>query len=737
MAITSKLPVELTSFVGREAQLSDLRRLMRRNRLITLTGPGGVGKSRLALRLASGMRDRYSGGLWLVELTAISDARLVEPAVAIACAVREVATRPVIDSLLEHFSERGRSLLVLDGAEHLVDAAGALAGRLLRGASGLSILVTSREPLGLNGELIWRTPTLGLQGGGATRQSEAVRLFVDRAQAAKPGFAPPTTAQSDVGELCIRLDGLPLAIELAASLVTAMTVQEIRSALSDRHRLQKTLEQTIDWSYELLTSSERDVFARLSVLTGGFDLAAAKSIGSVDGEDVLPLLVRLVNKSLVVAEDRASPTTRYRMLDTIREYAASKLGTARADETRRRHAAHFLAFAQEGAAQMLRGDQSLWLARIEEEMPNLRAALEWFERASPDSMMALSGHLSRYWYVRSRLTEGLEWLDRALATKAADPAARLPALQTRARLRRHHGDLDGATSDVKELIATARRLRMDKHTMGGLVTLGNISASLSRWSEARRYYTSALAIQRDLNEPSLVAGGLNNLALVQSEQGQNRAALQRITEALEIVEQTSDRILKANILESAARIERRSGETEAARRHYHESLELAIEFEDVLTIADVLDGLGLMALAGGDAARALVMIAASTKQRATMKLDPPHSGRVEVEDGIATARARLRAQAAAAAWQRGEEMTLASAVEFARGAGSPPPPASTELTGREMEVARLIAEGLTNSDIAGRLKISERTADAHVEHIRNKLGLRHRTQIAIWAHAKV
>ena len=735
MAITSNLPVELTSFVGREAQLSDLRRLLRRSRLITLTGPGGVGKSRLALRLASGVRDRYPGGLWLVELTSITDPGLIERTVAAASGVRESAAIPVIESLLEHLNAGANTLLLLDGAEHMVAAVGKFAGRVLRGAPRLTILVTSREPLGVNGELIWRTPSLSLPAASTQRESEAVRLFIDRAQAARPAFAPPASA-SEIGELCIRLDGLPLAIELAASLVTAMTVQEIRAALSERHRLRETLEQTIDWSHELLSPDERELFARLSVLTGGFDLAAAKSIGSLDGEDVLPVLVHLVDKSLVVAEDRASDTTRYRMLDTIRDYAAAKLGLAAGDGARRRHAEHFFAFAQEGAAQMRSGEQGVWLARIEEEMPNLRAALEWFERESPDSMMAMAGHLSRYWYVRARLSEGLEWLDRSLATRGVDPAARLPALQTRARLRRHHGDLAGAESDVKELVATSRRLGLDKHTMGGLVTLGTINASLSRWSEARRYFTSALAIQRELKDPGLIAGGLNNLALIQSEQGQNRAALQRIREALEMVEQTSDRILRATILETAARIERRSGETDAARRHYHEALELAVEFEDVLTIADVLDGLGLMALADGDHTRALVMIAASTKQRATMQLDPPHSGRVEVDDAVATARARLRPQAAAAAWQRGEAMTLASAVEFARGSSNGHA-AVSELTDREMEVARLIAEGLTNSDIAGRLRISERTADAHVEHIRNKLGLRHRTQIAVWAHAKV
>ena len=746
MAITSNLPVELTSFVGREAQLSDLRRLLRRSRLITLTGPGGVGKSRLALRLASGVRDRYPGGRWLVELTAITDPRLIERTVAAACGVRESAAVPVIESLLEHLNASANTLLLLDGAEHVVAAVGKFAGRVLRGAPGLTVLVTSREPLGINGEVIWRTPSLGLpatrdphptlsQRERGRRESEAVRLFIDRARAARPGFAPPASA-SEVGELCVRLDGLPLAIELAASLVTAMTVQEIRVALSEKLRLRETLEQTIDWSHELLSPDERELFARLSVLTGGFDLAAAKSIGSLDGEDVLPVLVHLVNKSLVVAEDRMSETTRYRMLDTIRDYAAAKLGPAGGDGARRRHAEHFFAFAQEGAAQMRSGEQGVWLARIEEEMPNLRAALEWFERESPDTMMAMAGHLSRYWYVRARLSEGLEWLDRSLATRGVDPAARLPALQTRARLRRHRGDLAGAESDVKELVATSRRLGLDKHTMGGLVTLGTINASLSRWSEARRYFTSALAIQRELKDPGLIAGGLNNLALIQSEQGQNRAALQRIGEALEMAEQTSDRILKATILETAARIERRSGETEAARRHYHEALDLAVEFEDVLTSADVLDGLGLMALADGDPTRALVMIAASTKQRATMQLDPPHSGRVEVDDGVATARARLRPQAAAAAWQRGEAMTLASAVEFVRGQSNGHAPVS-ELTDREMEVARLIAEGLTNSDIAGLLKISERTADAHVEHIRNKLGLRHRTQIAVWAHAKV
>jgi predicted ATPase len=341
----NNLPAELSSFIGRERQLAELRRLLRRSRLITLTGPGGAGKTRLALRLAAEVIDRHVEGVWLVDLAALNDARLLEQTVASACGVKEERRRPMLDVLIEWFGSH-RMMLILDGCEHLIDSCAALGSNLLRSCPKLTLLVTSREPLGVPGELIWRTPSLSLPktDGGAhpelALESEAVRLFVERAQLSRPGFELDKSVTADsVAQICIRLEGMPLAIELAASLARVMTTQEILERLHDRFRLltggsrsalprHQTLRQAVDWSYGLLSPTEKTVLAELSIFAGGFDIEAAEAIAQnepLNPGGILPVLSRLIDKSLVIAEAAGAHTTRYRMLDTIREYALEKL----------------------------------------------------------------------------------------------------------------------------------------------------------------------------------------------------------------------------------------------------------------------------------------------------------------------------------------------------------------------------------------------------------------------------
>ena len=362
MATANNLPAEVSSFVGREQQLAELRRLLHRSRLVTLTGPGGAGKTRLALRLAADVSNRYRDGVWLVELAALSDARLLELTIASACGVREQRRRPILDVLLKAIAA-SRMLLVLDSCEHLVEPCAALVARLLQSSPRLTMLVTSREPLGLPGEVIWRTPSLTIPPASFSArpelllQSEAVRLFVDRARLSRPATELDAATSAPVAQICSRLEGIPLAIELAAGLARVLTFDDILARLSDRFRLltggsrtalprHQTLRAAVDWSYGLLSDAEKELLISLSVFAGGFDLAAAEDVAFAGSAraDVLPLLRRLVDKSLVVAEPGAARQTRYRMLDTIREYSFEKLLEQGEGELRRRHALHFLTF---------------------------------------------------------------------------------------------------------------------------------------------------------------------------------------------------------------------------------------------------------------------------------------------------------------------------------------------------------------------------------------------------------
>jgi non-specific serine/threonine protein kinase len=749
----NNLPAQLSSFVGRERQLAELRRLLRKSRLITLTGPGGAGKTRLALQLAETVLDRYPDGVWLVGLAALDDARLLHQTVASVCAVREERRRPINEVLTERLASQ-RTLLVLDGCEYLVEPCAAMVDRLLRSCPKLAILVTSREPLGVTGEVIWRIPSLTVPGPeGVDRidlllKSEAVLLFVDRARLAQPAFHLDRNISGELAEVCTRLEGLPLAIELAASLVDAMTVHEIRGRLHDRFRLltgggsravprHQTLRLAVDWSYALLSPDEKVLFAQLALFAGGFDAEAAEAVGRLDPEqsaDVLSVLLRLVDKSLVIAEGRGSSRMRYRLLDTIREYAAEKLGPEESFAARQRHAMYFLEFCEQSAAKLRLPEQTYWLGRIAEDEANIRGALTWFQAEAPEKLALLARYMSRFWYIRSKFMEGLEWLDASVQAHTS-VEARFAVLLNRAILRRHHGDYPGAIQDTEECANLARQEGWARHLMVALNNLGAMTGATGQFSEARRYTAEGRQLGEQLGDDNSIAGCLNNLALVESATGNHQAAKDLIDRALVAADKMGDPAARGVFLETAGRIERRSGTLEAARQRFLDALGISTQYEDVLTTADILDGFALLAASQGDPSRTLVLLAASVHQRAMRNSERSPVDEAEIQGGLQQAKTALSKRTADAAWQRGSAMGLNEAIAYATGAiAEPAPKGAPALTPREMQVASLIADGLTNFEISSRLKMAGRTADAHVEHIRNKLGLRTRAQIAVWAH---
>jgi predicted ATPase/class 3 adenylate cyclase len=427
-AISQRLPAQLTSFVGRNAELSQVRELLSENRLLTLTGAGGAGKTRLAIEVAGQLLSEFDDGVWYVDLAPITNPDLVPSTVARTLWLPDQPGRSTVDTLIRFIADR-QLLIVLDNCEHLLDASAALVNALLGAAAGLMLLTTSREPIGVAGEVSWRVPSL-------TLRDEAIELFTDRARRARPDFTVSDDNAEAVAEICTRLDGLPLAIELAAARVRALSPSEILDSLHDRFRLltggartavrrQQTLRASVDWSHTLLTQPEQVLFRRLAAFLGGFDLNGAQSVcggGEVERYQVLDQLALLVDKSLVVT-DESKGATRYRLLETVRQYALEKLGeSGEADTVRSRHRDYYTALAALlDAPAGIDYEQRIEQADI--EIDNLRAAFGWSrENSDIEPALALASSLQPLWLARGRLREGLAWFDTVLAVDDPRPA---------------------------------------------------------------------------------------------------------------------------------------------------------------------------------------------------------------------------------------------------------------------------------------------------------------------------
>jgi predicted ATPase/class 3 adenylate cyclase/DNA-binding CsgD family transcriptional regulator len=462
------LPAQFTSFVGREAETNDVWQLLADNRLVTLTGAGGVGKTRLAVQVAAGITGAFGGGVWLVDLAPITDPALVPVAVIRALGLPDQQGRSTMDMLLRFVGDH-RILLVLDNCEHLLDACAALMVGLQGACPAVTVVATSREPVGVAGEVSWRVPSLSLA-------DEAIELFADRARRVRPDFRLTDQNAATAAEICRQLDGLPLAIELAAARVRVLSLTEIRDGLHDRFRLltggartamrrQQTLRASMDWSHALLTEPERVLFARLAVFMGGFDLDAAEVVaggGDVERFQVLDLLTLLVDKSLVVAESASGPS-RYRMLETVRQYGLEKLGeSGQAHAVRARHRDYYTAMAALLDTPAPTGHQRR-LEHANTEIDNLRAAFTWSRENSDIGFASqLVSSLQPLWLIRGRIREGLTWFDAVLTDQNAQPGDVAPAVRARtladkATLHAYMGATDGMEQALQAL-AIAREV---------------------------------------------------------------------------------------------------------------------------------------------------------------------------------------------------------------------------------------------------------------------------------------
>jgi predicted ATPase len=539
--LPNNLPRQLTSFIGREKEIAEVRRLLSTAYLVTLTGSGGAGKTRLALQVAADVVEDYRDGVWLAEFAPVADPNLVPKTIASALDVPEQPERELVETLVADLRAKAL-LLVLDSCEHLLAACGDLAAALLRTCPQVRILATSREGLGIHGETLWRVPSLSVPEDVRHLPRledlvlyDAVRLFVDRAVTTAPGFTVTGENAPTVAQVCRRLDGIPLAIELAAARVKVLAVEQIAARLDDRFRLltggsrtvlprHRTLRAAIDWSYSLLSDHERAVLRRLSVFAGGWTLEAAEAVcagGGIEAPDVLDLLTQLVDKSLVVAQTHGGEA-RYQLLETVREYGRERLHDSEAvEEVQRRHRDWYLALAEHVEPRLDGREKELWLDRLEKENDNLRASLDWsFERRDADAVMRLAKSLNHFWEIRGYWSEGLHWLEAALSLDDGAPSPmRARALNAAGALARLLGDTQRAVARLEESVAAYRALGDKKGMANALVLLGIAAYRQSDYDRAVAFLDESTALSRAAGDKTTLAFSLYLLGILARVRG--------------------------------------------------------------------------------------------------------------------------------------------------------------------------------------------------------------------------
>jgi non-specific serine/threonine protein kinase len=584
MATPNNLPVQLTSFVGRERETAQIRQLLADTRLLTLTGLGGSGKTRLALQVASTLLDEYPAGVYMVGFAALTDPALVPQAVAVTLGIREQSDLFLVTAITEHL-RTDKLLLIFDNCEHLLEACASLAYTLLSACPHLQIMATSREPLGITGELVWRVPPLSAPDPDRPptpeelTNYEAVRLFVERARFKRSSFDITPATTPAIAYLCAQLGGLPLAIEMAAARISVLSVEQIAARLDDSLRLlttgsrtalprQHSLDATMAWSYNLLTDPERHLMRTLSVFAGSFTLESAHAVSANQDEYVtLDLLTRLVDRSLLNVEERGGEA-RYRMLEPVRQYAFEKAAQAGEVETlRRRHLTWYLELARRAANEYRGPDQARWYDRIEAEHDNLRAALQWSLSDGGDAAqgLQLAAALYWFWYVRGYLSEGRHWLETAL---------------------------DKATSALPADRALA------------LYGAGLLARAQGEYSEAQQFYTAALHVYRDLSDAERIANVLNNLGILAINQGDYARATALLKESIAIREKQGDRQGVAMSLSNLANIATDQGDYALARSYLEQSIPVIRELGNKRLLAVQLNNMGYVARCLGQYAEA-------------------------------------------------------------------------------------------------------------------------------------
>ncbi|MFI6365547.1 protein kinase [Nocardia sp. NPDC050630] len=755
---SGNLPLELTSFIDRRTEVSALKNLLSNARLVTLTGTGGVGKTRLALRAAASARRGFADGVWLIELAEVSDPALLVDVVAATLGVRNESASPLLEVLIGFLSSR-ETLLVVDNCEQIVDAVAKLTETLLRTCPELRILATSREPLNIAGEALLRVPPLsvpdpdreptlaGLPG------FDAVTLFVDRAAAAVPGFELDEGNKAAVTGICAHLDGLPLAIELAAARMRTMSPQQILARLTDRYALltrgsrtaptrQQTLRWSIDWSYELCTGTEQRLWARMSVFAGSFELDAVEQICGIDLAPDTPLDVvsSLVDKSILIREE-SDTAVRFRMLETVRGYGREKLRESGEDtELRRRHRDWYRQLALDAEAGWISDRQLDWIIRLEHELPNLREALESClsenTQEAAEAGLRTTAALYDFWSLSGQYGEGRSWIDRVLAHPAAQPVLdRIKAFCVGCQLAAPQGDVQSAAA----LLEQARVLAEQAPAPASQAQIAYATAVLALASGETVNVASSL--EHDIETLSwertgaLYIGTLTILGWAYELRGDMTRATEHYRRVFSISEAQGELLYRSAALRGLGVAAWQQGLRDKARQLLEEALRVNRRPSSPVLTAFSLEALAWTVADQGDAERAAVLLGAAQGSwlvGSSVGAVFPDMARFH-ENCEQTTRRTLGTRAFDAAFRHGQAMGIGAAVAYALGEQpADTARASTKLTKRELQVADLIAQGLSNKQIAAKLVISQRTAEGHVEHILTKLGFTSRSQIAAW-----
>ncbi len=809
-----KLPVPLSTFVGREREVAHVRQLLSEYRLVTLTGAGGSGKTRLSLKVAGELLEEFEHGIGFVELASVSDPALVPETIASTLNVREQPGQSLMDVLVSYLLQR-KTLLVIDSCEHLISACAQFAEIILQHCPNLKIFATSREALGITGEIVWLVPPLSLPEqqpwtslAGAQealehyKESESVQLFIARAEAISPEFQLTAENGAWVAGICRDLDGMPLAIELAAARVRSLSVQQIAHKLDERFRLltggsrtaplrQQTLEATIDWSYALLSPAEQRVLQYLSVFAGGATLEAMEFVcagAGVDKSDVLNLTSQLVNKSLVLTSQTSSET-RFRLLETIRQYASQKLTEAAdVDESRNRHLDYFLQWAKNAEPHLNGADQVMWLQRFELENDNLRAALDWSLLAANRFEMGL--HLATitaiFWKLHGHYNEGRLRLAVFLAQESLrrPTPLRAQALYGACVLAFYQSDYPAVNALAEESLSICREHGSESHlgVANALEMLAEAASETGEYLTATHLYEEALLLYREVGYLLGICDTLKMMCYTDMRAGNFEQIESRMEEALVISRQSKSPYSIASSLAALGELSIRQGRIERAQSFLKEGLRISQRLGDKWGTAVALGSLGWLALRQGDFGemrkllkqsldirietgdrggmawcleklaeahslqtryrQAAVIFGTAAALRAPMGSMMDAADRPEYERTISSLRTLLGKEAFDAAWHEGQAMTLEQAVDYTltepvlEKIGNNLKEEFGGLTEREREVAVWIVQGKSNREIAKAMTVGAKTIETYVSRILNKLGFDSRVQIATWVIEK-